>query len=345
MMKATTSRFERDFFIKVIFAFDASENDALALADENENNHRPKLYVKSKWNPTACDVPSWACNRLSKFINRVKRLFKKRKSTPNLLPFQESLMQSLLDDKTLLYPETDKGLGPCAVTYDQYVSDCLVHLRNRECYLQLSKEEALLATDILETDILAWLKKYKNHIENMPRKYIEEHMKSVSASPFGQFYILYKIHKGIGDDGRWPTRPVCSDVSSLAHGLGKWVNEELTPVAKAQASFFQDTFALKELLDGIEVPPGALLFTAVAAAMYTNIKTEPALEEMTAYLRANKKNSPILVKPSLKPYRSFSVTTISSLVTPTTNRSLALPWALLQPLHGLHVLLATMSAN
>jgi hypothetical protein len=67
------------------------------------------------------------------------------------------------------------------------------------------------------------------------------------------------------------------------------VNEELTPVAKAQASFFQDTFALKELLDGIAVPPGALLFTADATAMCTHIKTEPALEEMAAYLSANKK--------------------------------------------------------
>jgi hypothetical protein len=46
-------------------------------------------------------------------------------------------------------------------------------------------------------------------------------MKSVSASLFGQFYILYKIQKGIGDNGRWPTKPVGSDVSSLVHGLEK----------------------------------------------------------------------------------------------------------------------------
>jgi hypothetical protein len=67
------------------------------------------------------------------------------------------------------------------------------------------------------------------------------------------------------------------------------MNEELTPVAKTQPSYFQDSFAHKELLDGIEVPPGAVLFTADATAMYTNIKTEPALEEMAAYLCASKK--------------------------------------------------------
>jgi hypothetical protein len=87
----------------------------------------------------------------------------------------------------------------------------------------------------LEDDIEKWLKKHKHAVDGMHAKFIEEHMASVSASPFGQFYVLYKIHKGM-KNGRWPTRPVCSDVSSLTHGLGKWVNEMLTPVQKAQYS-------------------------------------------------------------------------------------------------------------
>eukprot|EP00956_Cyclotella_meneghiniana_P013822 scaffold20268_cov64-Cyclotella_meneghiniana.AAC.3 len=55
-----------------------------------------------------------------------------------------------------------------------------------------------------------------------------------STSPFGQFYIMYKIHNGIGKNGRWPTRPVCSDVISIPHALGKWVTEMLLPIAKIQ---------------------------------------------------------------------------------------------------------------
>jgi hypothetical protein len=128
-------------------------------------------------------------------------------------------MQALLEDKSLLYPETDKGLGPCAVTYDQYVEDGLIHLRNQECYAQLSEEEALLATDVLETDILNWLKKYKHCIEDMSRQYIENHMKSVSASPFGQFYILYKMGAGLLDQYALMLQP-------RPYGLDKWVNDE-----------------------------------------------------------------------------------------------------------------------
>jgi hypothetical protein len=62
MMETSVGRFERDFFIKVIFAADESESNALAWADQD--TYHPKLYVKSKWNnPTACDMPSWACIR------------------------------------------------------------------------------------------------------------------------------------------------------------------------------------------------------------------------------------------------------------------------------------------
>jgi hypothetical protein len=55
----------------------------------------------------------------------------------------------------------------------------------------------------------------------------------------------------------------------------------------AQPSYFKDTFELKKLLDDLELPPNASLFTADATSMYTNIPTEPALEELAAYLRTN----------------------------------------------------------
>jgi hypothetical protein len=161
-------------------------------------------------------------------------------------------------------------------------------LKNKECYRIILDEEAKLATDLLEDDINPWLKKYKDAVEPMYCRYIRNHMASVSRSPFGQFHILNKIYKGLGDDGRWSTRPVCSDVSSLTHGLGKWINEILTPVQRAQSSYFQDSFVLKDMLEEIELPPNALLFTADATAMYTNIKTDPAIEELSSYLRANK---------------------------------------------------------
>jgi hypothetical protein len=52
MMEASVGRFEHDFFVKVIFAADESESNALAWADQD--TYHPKLYVKSKVEHRTC---------------------------------------------------------------------------------------------------------------------------------------------------------------------------------------------------------------------------------------------------------------------------------------------------
>ena len=76
-------------------------------------------------------------------------------------------------------------------------------------------------------------------------------------------------------------------VTSLPHALGKWVTEALIPIQQAQLSYFKDAFALKEILDTLTLHPDALLFTADAYSMYTNIKTDPALESIASHIRNN----------------------------------------------------------
>jgi hypothetical protein len=94
---------------------------------------------------------------------------------------------------------------------------------------------------------------------------------------------MYKIHK----PGRKTRRPVCSDCSSMLHALGKWITTELNPIAQRQQSYFQNSFALKEMLDNMEVPPNTKIFSCDATSMYTNIPTGPALQVVGQYLRAN----------------------------------------------------------
>ena len=98
----------------------------------------------------------------------------------------------------------------------QYSEDAAVHLNNSDVYVILSEDEANLMTDVLYTDIVNWLVDYKRCIGDDAHDFIRQHLHDNAANPFGQFYILYKIHKG-KKNGRWPTRPVCSDVSSLTH--------------------------------------------------------------------------------------------------------------------------------
>jgi hypothetical protein len=149
----------------------------------------------------------------------------------------------------------------------------------------LSDAETNKAIKDLDENIEAWIEDFNKVLDKKEINYFRHHMFLNFKSPFGQFYVLYKIHKGM-KDGRWPTRPVCSDVSSLPHGLGKWISEMLLPIARAQPSYFKDSFVLKDLLMALgTLPSNATLFTSDATSMYTNIKTDPALTAISAYLQ------------------------------------------------------------
>lgn len=286
-------RLEVDFHRRVFFAGDSeSQNDS--TSDDAPPPPESKLYIRSKWRPDLSDIPDWVPARLSKFYVRVQKMYTKKHAESNILPFQERLLEKLASDPKHLYPLADKGLGPCAVLYEQYVEDCLVHLLNETVYERLSLEEALQATATLKAKIGKWLDDYEHIVGPKVTEYIEDHMSVNSSSPFGQFYVMYKIHKGIGKDGRWPTRPVSSDVTSIPHALGKWVTEMLLPIAKVQPSYFKDSFVLKSLLDNLILPPNARLFTADAVSMYTNIKTKEALSAIGDFIMENRDEFPHL---------------------------------------------------
>ena len=137
----------------------------------------------------------------------------------------------------------------------------------------------------VQEKINSWLSRYHKVIGKQANLFIRHHMSKNSMTPFGQFYIMYKIHNGM-KNGRWPTRPVCSNVSSLPHGLGKWITMMLQPIAEQQQSFFKDSFILKDLLKDDIISPGAKLFTCDATSMYTNIQTGSAIEQISHYLHS-----------------------------------------------------------
>ena len=241
--------------------------------------------MKSTWNPSLADIPPTIIDRLDQFSTQVKKLFQKKKASPNIPPFQQSLLTSLLHDHNLIFPDSDKGLGPCAVTYNQYIHDCLLNLNDTTTYLRLTKEDAYTNSLQITNTIQSWLLKNRKYIDKNDRKYISHHLHTNQRLPFGQFYLTYKIHKGM-KNGLWPTRPVCSDISSLPHGLGKWVDQMLQPIASSQPSYFKDSFEFKNIISQLTLPPGARLFTCDAKSMYTNIPTEPAIKHISTYLHS-----------------------------------------------------------
>ena len=108
-----------------------------------------------------------------------------------------------------------------------------------------------------------------------------------NKDPLPILYLLMKVHRK-----KLSTRPVISCSGSLLYCLGLWVDQLLQPIATRQKSFVQSAYELTKQIKHKRYPIGAKLFTANAVSMYTNIKTNKALKEISLYLRTNKKKFP-----------------------------------------------------
>ena len=267
-------RFERDCHLKVFFA------------DSPLDNKPPPLYVKSIWRPPLSAIPQEVDTRLYRFFRLLRSMFIKRKGVTNLLPFQTRLLDWLKTHESWIVANTDKNLGPCVIELAQYVLDALTHLNNPAVYEYLTEAKAKATARSLERDIYDWTTygRKKLALDDHEVKYIRKTTTENSKDPFGYFYLLYKVHKKT-----LSTRPVCSDCASITNPIGKWVDIMLQPIAQKMPTYFKDSFAFKNILDGIVAPTGARLCTADAVSMYTNIDTNAALSQLAPYLRANEK--------------------------------------------------------
>ena len=58
----------------------------------------------------------------------------------------------------------------------------------------------------------------------------------------------------------------------------------LQPIAKAQQTYFKDSFVIKQMLDRLKVPANASLFKYNAISMYTNTDIENYISRLSEYL-------------------------------------------------------------
>jgi hypothetical protein len=131
----------------------------------------------------------------------------------------------------------------------------------------------------LSKDIFSWTLRHRKALTNDVVRYICHHLDLSSKDLFGYFYLTVKLHKTPVS-----ARPVCSDCASVPHALGKLFDYQLQPIVKDQATYFKDSYALKQELDKMHFPPNACIFTYNAISMYTNIETEDFINRLSEYL-------------------------------------------------------------
>ena len=160
------------------------------------------------------------------------------------------------------------------------------HLLVETDYRRLTEDQAWERARKVHKSILHWLRTYDRQLNGKAAAYIaEKTQENLEKDPFGKFYTLYKLHKK-PVDGKYPTRPVCSDCASITHALGKWVDEQLQPIFKAQRTYIKNSIALKRELERLDLRgKRCSLFKYDAVAMYVNVNTDACLDELSKYLR------------------------------------------------------------
>ena len=273
-VEKSLERLERDTHLKAYFAGDPTSVTA------------PPLRVKSKWRPPANAIPSEVDKRLLAFSRGISSMFQERPGVSNLLPYQRRILFELRELRDYIIVKSDKGLGPCAIVFERYVRAALAHLTNPDNYQMLTEAEATQMAKATVKAIFSWKAKNRQYIDDDSAAYIEKKTTEHSKEPFGQFYVMLKIHKlGPSLEGPLKTRPVVSDCSSVIHPIGKWADGMLQPFARDQQSYLRDSFQLIDILSPIRVSKKMRLFTCDAVAMYVNIPTDTAMRVISQYLR------------------------------------------------------------
>ena len=164
----------------------------------------------------------------------------------------------------------DKGLGGVIMERPVYVQGVLQeHLLQKATYRQLGPGELEFIYQVM---IKRWLKRLSNankreDLTKYDLSYFAWAWKQRTWIP--QFYCNPKVHKD-----PWKLHPVTGIGGSLLAAAFKWVDVKLKEIFKFVPTYIFDWEELiRKLVKLSKLPIGALLFTADATSMYTNIDT------------------------------------------------------------------------
>ena len=274
IVRQTFKKFTRDLHVKSFFA--GSEIDP-----EREATFEMRYHLNSTWCPPTWDRDTVTTRRLKTFTQQYKALFRFHRNRSNLLSHQCSHLKWLQANRQrYIVANCDKNLGPALIETRVYVTRAIHdHLRHEHTYKRLTHREANAHKKTITTFIKSWTRRNSNVLTRQQRAYLRYHLRH-NKTPWSYFYLTMKVHKE-----PWTTRPVVSYSGSLLYALSVIVERQLQQVAQLQPSYISNSKHLKGLLLSTPLPPNAILFTADANSMYTNIRTQAAMIIITKYLK------------------------------------------------------------
>jgi hypothetical protein len=152
-------------------------------------------------------------------------------------------------------------------------------------YTQLSRETMEQMMYNLKEKFKDIITNNRDQLSKAEATYFQRSLKHHFRLPI--FYGLPKVHKT-----PMSLRPVVSSTNSLLAVFSVWLDyksKELLPLVE---SYLKNSTTLIQNLQNLCIQENALIFTADAKSMYTNIDTEIGITSITDFLHSNERNLP-----------------------------------------------------
>jgi len=230
-------------------------------------------------------------NKITEFEKQLKSLQTKVKEKNKkinhfyLTKPQLQTLQTLKNNKEFTIKPSDKNLGPVIMNTDDYVKMVLTqHLLTTD-YQQLTPEVAKSHLENMKNTLKGLLQDHKDTLSRAEQTFFKRSLQLHHRIPL--FYGIPKVHKS-------PTtlRPVVSTVSSLLSIFSTWLDYQMKKLLPLIKSYLKNSKEVIEDLKNIDIPPNALLFSADATAMYTNIDSNIGLASISELLQTNSTDIP-----------------------------------------------------
>lgn len=235
------------------------------------------------WSPDDEDVP----REITEFITETASAIEDMPTTKdksNITRKERQALKELKENNEIVIKPADKGSSIVIMDRQQYLFEAHRQLNKIEHYTKLD-EPIYTETQKEIGDILEELKR-SGYILEKQVEYL------TGAQPRARkFYMLPKIHK---NPDTWtvpgeipPGRPIVSDCSSESYGVAEYIDHYLTPLAQQHPSYIKDTYHFTRIVNSLNIPPNAILFTMDVESLYTNIETDRGIQAVKNILQRN----------------------------------------------------------
>jgi hypothetical protein len=244
-----------------------------------------QIYIKNKnWNPDP--APLQIEDNITNFEKTLKENHNnlsqclQNRNLRNLSYTQSNTLRELKQDKHLTIKPTDKNLGPAVLETETYVTQILTeHLLTKD-YERLSETTAKNRLSDIAHTLKLIISNSQSLLPKAEYTYFQRSLKSRNRIPI--FYGLPKDHKT-----PMSLRPVVSGSSSLLSIFSVWLDYKMKILVPYVQSHIQNSTTIIEDLKGLPIPEGALLFSADAKSMYTNIDTKIGVSAIREFIATN----------------------------------------------------------